>query len=71
MVEANERCVSTLTLTLTLTPTLTPTLTLPLTRRVLQLLTYQQTVGVLAIVLSAMGNDVIYFMVSFLRRLQP
>tara|TARA_B100000780_G_C20649770_1_gene258854 strand:- start:41 stop:277 length:237 start_codon:yes stop_codon:yes gene_type:complete len=39
--------------------------------RVLQLLTYQQTVGVLAIVLSAMGNDVIYFMASFLRRLQP
>ena len=29
----------------------------------LQLLTYQQTVGVLFIVLSAMGNDVVYFMV--------
>ena len=34
--------------------------------RVLQLLTYQQTVGVLFIVLSAMGNDVVYFMVRFL-----
>jgi hypothetical protein len=34
--------------------------------RVLQLLTYQQTVGVLFIVLSAMGNDVVYFMVIFL-----
>ena len=32
----------------------------------LQLLTYQQTVGVLFIVLSAMGNDVVYFMVIFL-----
>ena len=32
----------------------------------LQLLTYQQTVGVLFIVLSAMGNDVVYFMVILL-----
>jgi len=34
--------------------------------RVLQLLTYQQTVGVLAIVLSAMGNDVVYFLAIFI-----
>jgi len=34
--------------------------------RILQLLTYQQTVGVLAIVLGAMKNDVLYFMVIFL-----